>query len=82
MRQLWCVRADLFSCHAIWGGVARAGRSGDAVCSEVLCGWGGKGKQVPRLDGSGAPGTAACMRVAHLLDVLCRRIEISPLWAL
>lgn len=28
MRQLWCVRADLFSCHAIWGG-------GGGSCREI-----------------------------------------------
>lgn len=72
MRQLWCVRADLFfSCHAIWV---------EGSCREIRrCGllrrfvWMGREGWVWR------PGTAACMRVAHLLDVLSRRIEISPL---
>ncbi|KAK1836675.1 hypothetical protein QBC39DRAFT_336957 [Podospora conica] len=81
--QLWCVvlrmcargrgRADL-SCYAIWAVVScfharRAWESGDAVCSDVLCGRGERQrrKQVP---GSGAqvPHPACAWRICLMFS--------------
>lgn len=47
MRQLWCVRADLFSCHAIWGGWLVQGDQEMQSVPRFCVDGGGRGSRFP-----------------------------------